>query len=486
MKFVDYIRLALKNFYRQKLRTFLTISAITIGSFSLILMVSLLNGIRRSLLDVFESMEAFSLVTVLPDPDAMMEGGSLFSGGNNEPVDEDKALDDTVLAALRALPHVIDATPVSSGLWISSMSLEGENQKMWPNVFAFDPNTNVFQMPLQTGRKLTAADMDKIVVGSRFLKTYGYTDRPQDIIGKKVIFTMKNGDGSAPDWGPEPEQPPIDADKAWWDERVDDEIEIPAEIIGVAKNSAFDDSQNYINIAWAKRLMTQVRWESDDTERKICEDNNETNKSWGTWTDCNTLGTMKLVRDDQFSKQGYGSIILKADDPKNLKLISAAITELGYGASTAEDMVAEMDKIFMGIGTVLSIIGGISLFVAAIGIINTMVMATYERTREIGVMRACGATRATVRRIFTFEAAILGFLGGVFGLLLSIILGKIGISIFERYATDIPFPTDNIVQFPWWLVVGVLVFTTLVGLLAGLYPAMRAARLNPVDALRYE
>lgn len=486
MKFFDYFRLALKNLYRQKLRTFLTISAITVGSFSLILMISLLNGIRQSLLDVFDSMDAFSLVTVMPDPDATNSGGGLFSGGNGEPVDEDKKLDDAVLETLRALPNVIDATPVSSGLWVSSMSLEGESKKMWPNLFAYDPETNVFQTPLQVGRKLTADDMDKVIVGSRFVKTYGYTDHPEDIIGKKVVLVMKNGGGSAPDWGAEPEQPPLDADKAWWEEHANDEIIITAEIIGVAQNSAFDDSQNYINIAWARRLMTQVRWEWDDAERKACEDSNQNNKSWGTWTDCNALGGLKLVRDDQFLKQGYSTIMLKADDPKNLSQISAAVTKLGYGTSTAEDMVEEMNNIFLGIGTILSVIGGISLFVAAIGIINTMVMATYERTREIGVMRACGATRATIRRIFSFEAALLGLLGGMFGLLLSMLLGRIGLRIADSYASDIPFPTDNIIEFPWWLVAGVLLFTTLVGFFSGLYPAIRAARLNPVDALRYE
>ncbi|MBI2427054.1 MAG: ABC transporter permease [Candidatus Kerfeldbacteria bacterium] len=484
MRFLDYIRSAFKNLSRQKSRTFLTVSAITVGSLSVILMVSLLTGIRTSLMDLLISMDAFSLVTVTPDPDALEGGGGgLITSGNGGPLSSDaKKLDDAALATLRALPNVVDATPIGSGIWMEAMRLENETKKMWPSLIAYEPETKVFQMPIQTGRKLTSLDMDKIVVGSRFLKTYGYTDHPQDILGKKVVFIMKMG-GSAPDWGELPEKPPTNADKEWWDAQNDKERLITAEIIGVAENSAFDDNQNYINIAWAQRLMTQVRWEWDDSARKACEEQSQRERRP---VDCASQNTLTLMKDDQYTKNGYGSIILKADNPDNLKTISAAVAAKGYGVSTAEDMVEEMNKVFLGIGTVLGIIGGIALFVAAIGIINTMVMATYERIREIGVMRACGATRATIRHLFTFEAAMLGFWGGVFGLLLSILIGKIGTKIVDRYATDIPIPIDQIAQFPWWLVTGVLAFTTLIGVLSGLYPAVRAARLNPVDALRYE
>lgn len=484
MKFFDYIRLAFKNLTRQKSRTFLTVSAITVGSLSVILMVSLLTGIRKSLMDMLTSMDAFSLVTVTRDPNAIDGGGGgLITSGNGDPSSsEGKILDDTALATLRAMPNVVDATPIGAGLWVQTMKLEGETKKMWPSIIAYEPETKVFQMPLQAGRKLTDADMDKIVVGSRFLKTYGYTSHPQDIVGKNVVLVMKSG-GARPDWGELPPKPPMGDNKDWWEEQSKTEVLITAEIIGVAENSALDDSQNYINIAWAKRLMTMVRWERDEGARKACEEQGQRERRQ---TDCGGLGTMRLVKDDQFTKNGYGSIMLKANDPDNLKSISTAVSAKGYGVSTAEDMVDQMNKIFLGIGAVLGAIGGIALFVAAIGIINTMVMATYERIREIGVMRACGATRATIRHVFTFEAALLGFLGGVFGLILSIVIGKVGTKIVDHYASDIPIPIDQIAQFPWWLVAGVLAFTTLIGVLSGLYPAARAARLNPVDALRYE
>ena len=116
-----------------------------------------------------------------------------------------------------------------------------------------------------------------------------------------------------------------------------------------------------------------------------------------------------------------------------------------------------------------------------------MIMATYERTREIGVMRACGATKATIRRLFTFEAAMLGFWGGLFGLLISYGIGMLAKLLVTKYGANLGnVPVQHIGSFPFWLIAGVISFTTLIGMLAGLYPAIRAARLNPVDALRYE
>lgn len=469
MRFIDYIRLALKNLTRQKARTTLTIIAITIGSLSVILMVSLLTGIRQSLIDMLQDMDAFSLVTVTPDPNAADGGGGLITSGNGSNSSDAKKLDEAVLASLKKITGVLDATPIGGSIWMETMKLEGESKKMWASLIAFEPDTKVFQMPLQAGRKLTNSDMDKIVVGSRFIKTYGYTDHAKDLLGKNVTFVMKNGGGNAPDWGSLPEKPPVGAGKEWWESKNNETTEIKAEIVGIAQNSALDDSQNYINIAWAKKLMTQVRWENPECKK-----------------DEPCSNEMQLVKDDQYSKNGYGSIILKVNDTEKLKAIADAVTKLGYGVATAQDMLDEMNKVFLGIGIVLGVIGGISLFVAAIGIINTMVMATYERIREIGVMRACGATRATIRRLFTFEAAMLGFWGGIFGLILSILIGKLGTSIVSRYATDIPIPIEKIAQFPLWLVASVVGFTTLVGLISGLYPAIKAARLNPVDALRYE
>ena len=133
----------------------------------------------------------------------------------------------------------------------------------------------------------------------------------------------------------------------------------------------------------------------------------------------------------------------------------------------------------------LSAFGIIALVVAAIGIINTLLMAIHERTREIGVMKAVGATRSHIRLLFTTEGAALGFLGGAAGGLLALFLGQaINIIGARTFLSD--FPGFQLSSFTWWLIPGVIALTTAISLLAGLYPANRAARLDPVEALRYE
>lgn len=495
MAFIDYIRTALKNLTRQKSRTFLTIIAITVGSLSLILMASLIISIRSALMDQFQQLGAFSLVSVTKDPNSV-DNSSLLSA-NGDP-SEGKKIDDTTLATMKKIAHVKEATPTVTGMGFSTMKLEDGAKKTWSNLIAYDPGNDVFDLPIAAGRKLTTGDLDKIVVGNNFAQDVGYGGNPEDLVGKKVVMNSKMGGcGGGPDWGALPAKPPANGDnKDWCESQSKNGIDITAEIVGVSSNGNIDSGGSYMTLAWAKRLMTQVRWEWDEAARKQCDEENsrqqQYNKETGKYTggnsnSCENLATMKLVKDDQLTRSGYTSIVLKADSQDNIKAIAEEVTKQGYGAVTAENMIKQINQIFTMIGVVLCVIGGISLFVAAIGIINTMIMATYERIREIGVMRACGATRATIRRIFTFEAALLGFWGGLFGLAISIALIKIAKFAVTHYGANLGnIPIDKIGSFPIWLVLTVMAFTTFLGMAAGLYPAIRAARLDPVEALRYE
>ena len=138
------------------------------------------------------------------------------------------------------------------------------------------------------------------------------------------------------------------------------------------------------------------------------------------------------------------------------------------------------------IGAVLGGIGAIALVVAAVGVINTMVMSILERTREIGVMRAVGARRSAISRLFTFEASLLGLVGGVLGIVITYGLTLIGNPIINKQLKGNGIASSNILFMPLWLIIGVLVGTAVIGMLAGLYPARRAAKLDPVEALHYE
>jgi putative ABC transport system permease protein len=176
---------------------------------------------------------------------------------------------------------------------------------------------------------------------------------------------------------------------------------------------------------------------------------------------------------------------VKAGSEEAVDRVALAIEELGYNTITASEILQEINNVFGIIQIGLSAFGIIALVVASIGIINTLIMAIYERTREIGVMKAVGATRGTIRLLFTIEGGALGFIGGVLGVILAFILGQaLNIIGSNTFLSD--FPNFDLTVFPIWLLFGVVALTTVISLIAGLYPANRAAGLDPVEALRYE
>jgi putative ABC transport system permease protein len=145
-----------------------------------------------------------------------------------------------------------------------------------------------------------------------------------------------------------------------------------------------------------------------------------------------------------------------------------------------------MRQFFSVLDAFLAIFGSLALAVASIGIVNTLVMAILERRREIGIMKALGASDADVRGLFFAEAGAMGLVGGAAGVTLGWLIGRainFGTNIYLKRQN---FPMAQIWSVPLWLVLGAIGFSIVVSLVSGLYPASRAARLDPVQALRYE
>jgi putative ABC transport system permease protein len=167
--------------------------------------------------------------------------------------------------------------------------------------------------------------------------------------------------------------------------------------------------------------------------------------------------------------------------------LTAQFRKEGFGVQSLEIVVEVANRIVTAITVMFTLIGSIALLVATIGIANTMVMAIYERTREIGILKAMGASSREIRQMFMLEAGFIGLIGGVFGLLLGWLIG-LGLNqvipIYLRYR-ELPVRGDYFVV-SLTLAAGVILFATFIGLVAGLLPAHRAANLDPLEALRHE
>jgi putative ABC transport system permease protein len=198
----------------------------------------------------------------------------------------------------------------------------------------------------------------------------------------------------------------------------------------------------------------------------------------GGWT---KPGDNKFVVDNG----GYQSLLVEVDSTDAIRSVAKQIDQLGVSTATGLKELQRRKDVANAVGAVLGSLGLIALGIAALGVMNTMVMSVLERTREIGVMRAVGARRRTIRRLFTFEAATLGFLGGVIGLVLGYAI-LLGAKQAIKDAVDTGAVRNASFAIPLWLIGAVLVVTTTIGLTSGFIPARRAARLDPVEALRYE
>jgi ABC-type antimicrobial peptide transport system permease subunit len=159
---------------------------------------------------------------------------------------------------------------------------------------------------------------------------------------------------------------------------------------------------------------------------------------------------------------------------------------MGFQAFSLNDALQGAKRAFIILDIVLSLIGSIALAVSSLGIVNTMVMSILERTREIGIMKAIGGSDADIRRIFLIEASAIGLFGGVAGVALGWLVGRIVNFGANVYIQQQGGPTGNLFSLPFWLVGGAIGFSIVVSLVAGSYPAARAARLNPIDALRHD
>ncbi|MGO9087060.1 MAG: ABC transporter permease [Terriglobales bacterium] len=182
----------------------------------------------------------------------------------------------------------------------------------------------------------------------------------------------------------------------------------------------------------------------------------------------------------------YSSISVRVKDPTQVQAVEDAVKKMGFTAFSILDASRSVQQVFRVLFAFLGIFGSLALTVASIGIVNTLVMAILERRREIGIMKAIGASDGDVKLLFFAEAGAMGILGGIVGVVLGWAIGQVINFGTNLWLKSQSLPQEHFWAVPWWLVFFAIGFAFLVSLISGLYPAGRAARLDPVQALRYE
>jgi putative ABC transport system permease protein len=186
------------------------------------------------------------------------------------------------------------------------------------------------------------------------------------------------------------------------------------------------------------------------------------------------------------SAQTYSTLSVRVKNANLVQSVQDAIKKMGFNTFSILDATQSLRRFFAVLDVFLGIFGSLALAVASMGIVNTLVMAILDRRHEIGVMKAIGASDGDVKKLFFAEAGVMGLLGGGMGVAIGWAIGRAINFGTDIYLHSQDLPSENIWSVPWWLVAGAITFSILVSMLSGLYPAARAAKLDPVKALRYE
>jgi len=195
--------------------------------------------------------------------------------------------------------------------------------------------------------------------------------------------------------------------------------------------------------------------------------------------------TQQLVRSTPGART-YSMLTVRMKSAAYAEKVEESVKKMNYSAYSYLDATKSMRRFFAVLDMFLGIFGSLALAVASLAIVNTLVMAVLERRREIGIMKALGASDIDVKKLFFAEAATMGLIGGALGVALGWIIGRAINFGTNLYLHKMKMPAENLWTVPLWLVAGAIVFAVLVSVLAGIYPAARAAKLDPVQALRYE
>lgn len=193
-----------------------------------------------------------------------------------------------------------------------------------------------------------------------------------------------------------------------------------------------------------------------------------------------------LSKLNDISFKEFTAAKIKVSDSVHLEEVRNDIVNKGFLVSALSDTIDQANKIFGAIQITLALFGIVALVVSAIGMFNTMTITLLERTQEIGIMKSIGASSKDIMQLFLMESIIIGTLGGVGGIIVGILSGTMINLAINLLAKSLGGSSVNLFLYPVWFMIFIVVLSFLVGFATGLFPARRASKLNPLQALRYK
>lgn len=468
MRWIDLLRMSSGNLRRRKLRTFLTVLGVVVGTASIVVMISLGLGMQQSLYREIEQSGGMTAITVT-GKDA---GNQMYYMGDDSEGEAVKYITDETIQELSKVEHVKSATPT---LTMSSVLLTG-------NYYGY------IQLVGLTPEEIKRQNMS-LVEGSKF---------PEEG-ASNLELVFGNGVGMMfYDKG---------TDKGYWETQEIPDIDYMNDqmFLILDQEAYFNSKQNNSGANMGPGNEQEGNAQQAKPPKKyvvhgcalVAGDINSYNANYyNVYCDINALRSVlqkeyagRAIPGQPTTKTGkpfrffaYSSAMVQADDIDHVESLAAEIQGMGYKVSTNAEYLKSMQKQFAMVQAVLGGIGAVSLFVAAIGIANTMMMSIYERTKEIGVIKVLGCSLRNIKMMFLLEAGFIGFIGGVVGNILSFLM-SFAINIVTGNGSMMGMD-GNISYIPLWLVGASMLFAVFVGMAAGYFPALRAMRLSPLEAIR--
>jgi putative ABC transport system permease protein len=450
----DYFEFALSDLAQRKLRTFLTAFGVTVGIGALTAMVGFGIGMQKNVTDNFRKLDLFNSLTVLPEG----SGPAIPARGRRGPAPRRSAaakpdaarLDDAAVARIAALPGVESA--YAEIRFPAVIRFEGKEE--FRLVQVLPAASGAFRASsLAAGRMYGSDDQRSVVVSRGLLRQLDVSD-PVSAVGKTIEIA------------------PLSLDLS---------------VLQPAKLGAL----------LSRRELPFKKEYSSFTVAGVMEGGGA-GGPMGLGSDVllppgPASGLSKLPITNLWDlfqagegRFGYSAINVRLSSPGAADSVRRAVRAMGFSTFALVDQFEQIKTGFVLMDMFLAAIAMIAIFVASLGIINTMVMAVMERTSEIGVMKAVGASPRDIKKIFVFESSLIGLGGGVCGIILGWAASRAINPVINYFGARQDLPAMEYFRFPLWLILGGIAFAGLVSLLSGLYPAQRAAKVDPAVALRHE